>query len=216
LLVWISQQTELTMQETESNDPIIAELIRPLTAYLNTRVESPGITSTSSTTRLHRKASSVIESHSSVQDQSAKKLARPLGTFARRCDQCQRLKHILLTECATCTHVTEIDLKDCKCLTKHTSLPIIDFICPTCLHPLNLDEYLICAHRTCQTVLTAPIESFSSHLDPDSTTIFDVSYPHLMKRSLAVQVKTLPINTFPLVESIDQSSPRVDHLITSQ
>jgi hypothetical protein len=124
-----------------------------------------------------------------------KQEARPLGTCVRKCVQCRQLKHILLAECTVCFRMMDVDLKDCKCQIL-TSRNIIDhFICSICNSELTLDGYIICANRTCQTILSALIKKENTGETEDksslSTTLTNICYPKSAHRTVAVQINTL-------------------------
>lgn len=138
-----------------------------------------------------------ISSHSITKKQEA----RPLGTCVRKCGQCRQLKHILLAECTVCLRMMDVDLKDCKCQIFTSRNVIEHFICSICNNELTLDGYIICANRTCQTILSALIDkdinSETQEKSRLSTTLTNISYPKSAHRTVAVQVNTL-INLSPL------------------
>ncbi|CAF0985393.1 unnamed protein product [Rotaria sordida] len=124
-----------------------------------------------------------------------KQEARPLGICLRKCIQCRQLKHILLAECTVCYRMTDVDLKDCKCQIL-TNKNIIDhFICSICNSKLTVDEYIICANRTCQTTLSALINKESLNEIEEksvlSTILTNIYYPKSTHRTVAIQVNTL-------------------------
>lgn len=124
-----------------------------------------------------------------------KQKARPLGICVRKCSQCRQLKHILLAECTVCYRMMDVDLKDCKCQTL-TNKNIIDhFICSICNSELTLDGYILCANRTCQTVLSALINTENNckveEISVISPILTDVHYPKLAHRTVAIQINTL-------------------------
>jgi len=89
----------------------------------------------------------------------------------------------------------DVDLKDCKCQIL-TSRNIIDhFICSICNSELTLDGYIICANRTCQTILSALIKKENTGEIEDrsslSTTLTNICYPKSAHRTVAVQINTL-------------------------
>jgi len=128
--------------------------------------------------------------------------ARPLGTCVRKCGQCRQLKHILLAECTVCSRMMDIDLKDCKCQIHTNKKNNIDYlICSTCNNELTLDGYIICANRTCQTLLSGLINNENTNDNQEtnllSSNLTNISYPKSAYRTVALQVNTL-INLSPL------------------
>jgi hypothetical protein len=95
----------------------------------------------------------------------------------------------------------DVDLKDCKCQIFTSRNVIEHFICSICNNELTLDGYIICANRTCQTILSALIDkditSETQEKSRLSTTLTNISYPKSAHRTVAVQVNTL-INLSPL------------------
>ena len=120
--------------------------------------------------------------------------ARPLGTCVRRCDRCRKLKHVLLAECGGCYRMVDVDLKDCKCHTDTSMRVMDDFRCSTCHCELTLDDYVICANRACQTLISTLLDDDATEELPetsrDSLWISHVFYPNAKHRTLCVQVNT--------------------------
>ena len=130
----------------------------------------------------------------STNERVPRRAARPLGTCVRRCDRCQKLKHVLLAECGGCYRMVDVDLKDCKCHTDISKNVMDGFGCSTCHCQLTLDGYIICANRACQTSISALFdEDATAQLSGeslDSSRISHVSYPDSEHRNLCVQVNT--------------------------
>jgi len=142
----------------------------------------------------HSAATSTIISHptTGITEKNERQEARPLGTCVRKCVQCRQLKHILLAECTACFRMMDVDLKDCKCQ-MFTNRNMIDhFICNLCNCELTLDGYIICANRTCQTILSALINKESTiEVQEKSAIITNICYSKSTHRTVAVQVNTL-------------------------
>jgi hypothetical protein len=139
----------------------------------------------------HSAATSTIISHP-ITGITEKQEARPLGTCVRKCVQCRQLKHILLAECTACFRMMDVDLKDCKCQ-MFTNRNMIDhFICNLCNCELTLEGYIICANRTCQTILSALINKESTiEVQEKSVILTNICYSKSTHRTVAVQVNTL-------------------------
>ncbi|CAF3501540.1 unnamed protein product [Rotaria sp. Silwood1] len=154
----------------------------------NTRSTLPSTTTIMKKTEKQQKS---LKNFSKIQTQEA----RPLGICLRKCIQCRQFKHILLAECTVCYRMMDIDLKDCKCQIV-TNKNIIDhFICSICNSELTLDEYIICANRTCQTTLSTLINKESMNEIEEksvlSTILTNIYYPKSTHRTVAIQANTL-------------------------
>jgi hypothetical protein len=130
-----------------------------------------------------------------------KQEARPLGTCVRKCDQCRQLKHVLLAECSVCFRMIDVDLKDCRCQMLTNRNMIDNFICSICNCELTLDGYIICANRTCQTVLSALMNKENINESKEkpvlSANLTNICYPKSAHRTVAIQINTL-VNLSPL------------------
>lgn len=149
------------------------------------------ISSSSSVSATERKEEESSKNSSTIFKQEA----RPLGTCVRKCARCRQLKHILLAECTVCFRMIDVDLKDCKCQLLTNRNVTEQFYCSICNSQLTLDGYVICANRTCQTILSALIKIENNQQiegnSLSSTSLTNICYPKPAHRTVAIQVNTL-------------------------